>query len=276
MTTGMTGGSRSGRARIGMTVVVLALASGTGPVVAGTGPIGPIVPAPAPEVPDLPESATDAGGVTVVSASDRNDEITGGDTNTVFTLRLPTGSVCPGDSANDDWRVQTFIVPAETTLGSLSYGATRPSGEFMYGLYTTEGRPYTQVLLGQNPEPGLPGQILDPPALSFAPFTPDLLPLGRYKIGVACSYFEVGERYWDAELALTEDREIQPGERRWTVASADGADGADAAAASSGDDGGLDPMVVVAAAAAAAAVPVAAVLAYRRRRSPALVKEHAR
>ncbi len=134
-------------------------------------------------VPELPVVAADVGDVVIVSASDRTTPLTEGDTNSVFSLQLPTGSVCPGDSANDDWRVQSFIVPAATDLATLRYGSTRPRGDFMYGLYTTEGRPYVQVLLAQNPTAGQPGQILDPPPLSFGTFTPDLLPVGRYKIG---------------------------------------------------------------------------------------------
>jgi hypothetical protein len=268
-----TPGRRVGRRLTGASLVaslvVVTLAGGAGPALAGAGTIGPTVPAPAPVVPELPDRATDAGELVVVSAANTEDELTDGDTNTVFAVRLPAGSVCPGDSANDEWRVQSFIVPAETDLGSLVYGATRPRGDLMYGLYTTEGRPYVQVLLAQNPEPGLPGQILAPPAMSFAPFTPDLLPVGRYRIGVACSYFEVGERYWDAEIELTEDRDVQPGERRWSVVAADGT-----TTTPSVDGAGTNPLTVVAA--LVAAVGAVAFLTIRRRRTPALVKEQAR
>lgn len=225
-----------------------------------------------PTDPDLPAVATDAGDLVVVTGANSNDELQEGDSNTVFSVRLPDGATCPGDSANDGWRVQTFIVPAANDLGRLDYGATRPRGDFMYGLYTTEGRPYTQILLAQNPGPGIPGVILAMPALSFAPFTPDLLPVGRYRIGVACSYFEVGERYWDAELELTEDTGVEPGQRRWRVIGPDGTP----AASDSADDGSSALAIVLAVAAIFAVGGAIAFVTLGRRRAPQPVKEHAR
>ncbi len=223
--------------------------------------------------PDLPAVAADVGDVVVVSASDRTTTLAEGDTNTVFSLRLPTGSVCPGDSANDDWRVQSFIVPAATDLATLRYGSTRPRGDFMYGLYTTEGRPYVQVLLAQNPTAGQPGQILDPPPLSFGTFTPDLLPVGRYKIGIACSYYEVGAKFWDAEIVLSESRDVDPGQRTWALASSDQTATANTTGATGSD--GSNVARAVAATAALATLATVVTLWLRRRRTPVISKEHA-
>lgn len=217
--------------------------------------------------------ALDAGDIVVVEAVDRSKELVEGDTNTVFSLRLPDGSVCAGDSANDDWRVQSFIVPAATDLQSLHYGATRPRGEFMYGLYTTEGGPYVQVLTAQNEVPGQPGQILEPPALSFAVFTPDLLPVGRYRIGISCSFFEAGAKFWDAEIVLTEAPDVQPGERRWSVASVPDAPAGDSSTTSDSGGSNSTPIIIIAFAALAALV-VAATFLRRIRRAPTLSKEH--
>ncbi len=243
--------------------MLLSLADGTS--TAGLG-------RPARVVPELPLVAADLGDVVVVSASDRTTPLTEGDTNTVFSLRLPTGSACPGDSANDDWRVQSFIVPAATDLAVLRYGSTRPRGEFMYGLYTTEGRPYVQVLLAQNPSPGQPGQILDPPPLSFGVFTPDLLPVGLYKIGIACSYYEIGAKFWDAEIVVSENRDVEPGQRTWALASSDETATAITAGATGSGDSAMAK--AVAAAAALATVAVVGTLRLRRRRNPVLSKEH--
>ncbi len=225
-------------------------------------------------VPELPVVAADVGDVVVVSASDRTTPLTEGDTNTVFSLQLPTGSVCPGDSANDDWRVQSFIVPAATDLAALRYGSTRPRGEFMYGLYTTEGRPYVQVLLAQNPSPGQPGQILGPPPLSFGTFTPDLLPVGRYTIGIACSYYEVGAKFWDAEIVLSENRDVEPGRRTWALVLGDEAAITNSVEAT--EFTGSEVAKVVAVAAALAALAIAFTLWFRRRGTPVLSKEHSR
>jgi hypothetical protein len=220
------------------------------------------------------DGAIDAGDVVVVDPADSSQEMSEGDSNSVFALRLPEGSECPGDSANDDWRVQSFIVPAGTDLPSLTYGATRPRGEFMYGLYTTDGWPYVQVMTAQNPAPGQPGMIIQPPPLSFGVFTPDLLPVGRYTIGISCSYFERGERYWDAELILTEDPDVLPGERSWQVAAAP-SESAGTTTGSGVEDGGWFLAAGVAAVAVIALIALGAAL---RRRQPqqTLAKEHPR
>lgn len=267
--------------RIATVVGALAAATvsiaGSGVAVAEAPPAtaGPVLPAEQelPVVPELPAVATDAGDLLVVTGANSDNPLTEGDSNTVFSVRLPDGSTCPGDSANDDWRVQTFVVPASSDVGSLRYGATRPQGDLMYALYTTEGRPFAQVLLNQNPAPGQPGDILPIPALSFAPFTPDLLPVGRYTIGVACSYYETGERYWDAQIELTEDLDVEPGRRRWRVVATDGTAAAPAVAADSGSGVAL-PAIAVGVALAGSALIAALVI--RRRRTPPLTKEYAR
>jgi hypothetical protein len=221
---------------------------------------GPVLPVEQefPMAPDLPDVATDAGDLLVVTGANSDNPLTEGDSNTVFSVRLPDSATCPGDSANDDWRVQTFVVPASSDVGSLRYGATRPQGDRMYALYTTEGRPFAQVLLNQNPAPGRPG---------------DILPVGRYTIGVACSYYEIGERYWDAQIELTEDTDVEPGQRRWRLVAADGTGAPPVAAADSGSSVAA-PTVAVAAALACGALIAAFVI--RKRRTPPLTKEYAR
>ena len=235
-----------------------------------------IIPAQPARAAGPPQGAVDAGDVVVVVPTNRSEALDEGDTNTIFSLRLPAGAECPGDSANDDWRVQSFIVPSGTDLQTLAYGATRPRGDYMSGLYTTEGSPYVQVLTAQNPAPGQPGMILDPPPLSFAQFTPDLLPVGHYVIGMACSYFERGNRYWDAEIMLTEAPGVKPGERRWQVVAAESDPDAIASNGDSGGDGG-QWMLVLAAAAVGVVAVVATGAVLRRRRPPrVLAKEHSR
>lgn len=234
----------------------------------------PVAVAVGPPVPSLPDVATDAGDLLVVTGANSRTPLLEGDSNTVFSVALPVGATCPGDSANDDWRVQTFIVPAATDVPALEYGATRPVGETMYALYTTEGRPYAQVLLGQNAEPGQPGLILDFPPMSFAPFTPDLLPVGRYTIGVACTYYQIGERFWSAQIDVTEDRDVEPGERRWRVVDAANPDaGSSGGAVASRGASGLPTAAIVLVLAVITVAGGASTLLIRRRNQP-LAKEH--
>ena len=157
-----------------------------------------------------------AGSVELVDSVDRSRALTQGDSNTVFSLRLPDRAACPGDSANDDYRVQTFIVPATDDPGSFEYGLIRPKGGGRNALYRI-GSAYANEMTGQNSGPGEPGEIVTLPPLTFAAFPPEWIPPGRYRFGVACTLRAQTTRYWDGELVMSEAPEVQPGQRRWTV-----------------------------------------------------------
>ena len=163
------------------------------------------------------EVPIDAGDVVIVDANNRRRPLTEGDSNTFFSVRLPDDATCPGDSANDDWRVQSFVIPDEMDPGALEYKALRPIGDNLHALYGADTRPYIQAFLGQNSGPGQPGQILDPPTLSFAVFPAGTLPEGVYRIGLACTYFRDTAKYWDTRIELTSDPAVQPGQFRWRV-----------------------------------------------------------
>lgn len=165
------------------------------------------------------DAPVDAGDVVVVAAN-QEKEVFDGDSNSHFSLRLPAGASCPGDSANDDWRVQSFVVPATLDPGALTYGALRPRGENLHALYGADTRPFIQVLTGQNSGPGESGLIVGVPPLSFAVFPAGMLPAGRYRIGIACTWFEKTASYWDTELILSAAPDVEPGQFRWRVADA--------------------------------------------------------
>ena len=50
----------------------------------------------------------------------------GGGSATPFGLRLPEGAACQGDSADDSYRVEAFLVPEGTDPGSVVYGELAP------------------------------------------------------------------------------------------------------------------------------------------------------
>ncbi len=164
------------------------------------------------------EQPVDAGEVQMIDANDPSNVLIEGDSNTEFVFRLPDGASCPGDSANDDWRVQSFITPATDDPGTLTYGVIWPDGEGRFAVYGVDTRPYTHAMTGQNDVAGQPGLILTPPPMTFGVFPAGTLPESRYRIGLACTYFRETARYWDIELILTEDPEVQPGEFSWRVA----------------------------------------------------------
>ena len=112
----------------------------------------------------------DAGAAVVVDPVNVNRQLTDGDSTSAFTFRLPEGASCPGDSANDDWRVQSFLVPAGTDIGSLRYRASRPDGEKYRSLRFLDGDIFAMELTNPNPGPGRPGEIVALPPMTLAWF----------------------------------------------------------------------------------------------------------
>ena len=160
----------------------------------------------------------DAGDVVVAEPANVNRPLREGDSTSAFSLRLPEGAACPGDSANDDWRVNTFLVPADTNLDTLMYQALRPDGEAYRSLRYLDGDIYVMEMTNANPGPGQPGLLTPIPPLTMAWWDAGTIPPGPYKIGVACTD-AVGavQRYWDTSVELTAAPEVDPGGLRWSV-----------------------------------------------------------
>jgi len=158
-----------------------------------------------------------AGDVAVVEVTDLSRALLEGGSATEFTLRLPSGASCPGDSANDQWRVQSFVVPAADDPGTLYYGSQGPDGVGRYALYLVSTRPYVHMLTQQNDRAGQPGRISVPPPLSFGVFPPGTLQPGRYRIGIACTYLRKTAVYWDAEIDLAAAPGDAPAQLTWRV-----------------------------------------------------------
>lgn len=160
----------------------------------------------------------DAGDVVVTEAANVNRAMAAGDSTSAFSLRLPEGASCPGDSANDDWRVNTFLVPAETNLDTLTYRALRPDGEAYRSLRYLDGDIFVMEMTSANPGPGQPGLITPIPPLTMAYYEAGSLAPGPYKLGIACTD-AVGavQRYWDNAVELTLAPEVDPGGLRWSV-----------------------------------------------------------
>lgn len=217
------------------------------------------------------EPPVDAGDVVLLDAADR-DELSGGDGNTAFLVRLPEGSTCPGDSFHDQWRIQSFMVPSTTDVGSLSYGVIGPEGMDQHALFGADfaARSFANILTPANAVAGEPGRIETPPPFSFAVAAEELLPPGDYRIGIACTYFGATALFWDVEVVVTASKGGDPDDLRWRLASASEQAGLPPAA-----DGRswVAPAVVVVGV-GIAAVPVATVLVRgRSRRLTPLPKE---
>jgi hypothetical protein len=212
--------------------------------------------------------AADAGDVVVADPVNVNRALREGDSTSAFTFRLPEGASCPGDSANDDWRVSTFLVPADTDLDTLAYQALRPDGEAYRSLRYLDGDIYVMEMTNANPGPGQPGLITPIPPLTMAWFEAGSLPPGPYKMGVACTdaSFTV-KRYWDTEVELVAAPDVDPGGLRWSIGG-----NSTPAAAEPSSNGSTTLVVLV----AALVVVVGAVVLIRRRQrhpSPQSQKE---
>ena len=181
-------------------------------------------------------------------------------------LRSPVArwASCPGDSRNDQWRVQTFIVPSDIDPGALSYNSIGPEGDGLYALYGLDTNPITAVLTGPNGAPGLPGLIIGLRAASFEIFPPGTLPDGTYKVGVACTYFGDTAGFWDTLIEISRDLDDQPAEIRWETTS--GATGAVSGIAP--EEKSNSGTVAIVAAVVLAIVAAGVHFARRSRRSP--------
>lgn len=200
----------------------------------------------------------DAGDVVVARGDGSTEPLREGGSTTQFTLRLPEGASCPGDSANDGFRVQSFLVPAAADPAMLRYKSTKPDGPGHYALYDVFTRPYVQGFTAEADGPGQPGLIVNLPTFSYAVFPPGELAEGPYRIGIACTLMNETIRFWDTRVTLMRAPDDAPAEIRWKVS------GSGVAAGGTSSVGSVS-LLAVAAIASAIAVPV--VIARRRRQS---------
>ena len=168
------------------------------------------------------QSLINPGDLVIVDAGDPTKELSRGDGATAFVLRLSGESVCPGDSEHDQWRVQSFVVPSVIDPASLSYGVIGPEGKDQFALYGADwaASSYANVLTAANQAAGQPGRIQGLPPFSFAVAAAELITPGRYRIGIACTYFGETAAYWNAEVVVSASAAGSPAELSWRLANA--------------------------------------------------------
>lgn len=164
------------------------------------------------------DSPVDAGMVVITEPNRLVRPISSGDSNSSFSLMLPEGASCPGDSYSEDWRVQSFIVPAVDDPGTLRYGIIWPEGEGRRSLYSATTRPFIHILTGRAIAPGEPGPIVQPEPMTFAVYPSGAFPAGRYRIGIACSQYRETATFWDTEIVISDAPDVEPGAFRWVLA----------------------------------------------------------
>lgn len=158
-----------------------------------------------------------AGGVEIVTERGSTTPRDSGGSATPFSLRLPEGAACPGDSANAGYRVQSFIVPATVDPGGLQYNSIGPVGQGMYSLFDVFTRTYAQEQTENAQHEGEPGMIVNLPSFNYAVVPRGSLRDGTYHIGIACSHYNATVKYWSTDIALTNTAQDEPAGLLWHV-----------------------------------------------------------
>jgi hypothetical protein len=200
-----------------------------------------------------------SGDVRVVDDRTRSRDLERGGSATEFGLRLPDGAACPGDSQNDQWRVDTYIIPITDDPGTLQYDNIGPTGSNRSAVWGTDFTPVMNLFTIPNTVSGQPGVIDRLRPMSFGVFQPNTLPDGNYKIGVSCTYFGRTANYWDTEIVISNTPDDKPAQLTWRHASAPGAD-------PQPSDAGTPAWVGISIALAAAAAIALAILFRQSRR----------
>lgn len=167
-------------------------------------------------------AAENAGSlqVTTEGVGSAKQPLSSGGSATPFALVLPAGATCPGDSATDNYRVQSYMVPATVDPGTLTFDPNGPSpqgvgADFRQPLFDTAGNPFVNKLTDITT-----GAISGIPAFDFAVFGadgPEVVPAGTYNIGIACTLDLVLERYWNVQFVFAVDPTDEPSGITWTV-----------------------------------------------------------
>lgn len=211
------------------------------------------------------DAPVDGGDVVVVDGADRQQEVGRGGSAALFSLRLPDASTCPGDSLHDQWRVQSFMVPAEVDPVTLDYGVVGPEGEQQYALYDERTKPFVNELTRANEVAGQPGFIGDIPVFSFGLFPPGTVTPGTYRIGLACTLLRETAVFWDAEIEIVAAADDQPAQLTWSVVGGPDVESSGPAAA----NGEAFPISTVLIIVAAIAFAIGLVAHFRQRRTAA-------
>lgn len=156
-----------------------------------------------------------SGAAEIVDHADSTHRIEAGGSSTTFSLHLPSGASCPGDSTDGNYRVESFIVPTSYDPGALKYYGSEPIGDGTHPLYQISSNPYEGEKTARATNRGGPGPIVNIPPFNFAVFPPGMLKPGHYYVGLACTLFNVTKRYWSTTIEITSASADQPAQLHW-------------------------------------------------------------
>lgn len=158
-----------------------------------------------------------------------NSTSPGGD----FTLRLPSGAACEGDSPNDGYRWQTYMVPSSVDPSTLTFDGDGPiplgtGASFRQPLYQPNSNPTVDQNTAAAITPPGPGPIINIPDFTFQYFTPGQVPAGVYNLGIACTLGSASgtqmKSFWNVQMTISADTTTGgPAQIHWENGTAPGA-----------------------------------------------------
>ncbi|MDP1818343.1 MAG: hypothetical protein Q8K58_00430 [Acidimicrobiales bacterium] len=154
---------------------------------------------------------------------------TEGGSSTPFEVDIPGRPECPGDSPDDGYRVNSYMVPASVDPATITYDGLGPAPAsfgtyetFREPLFDTNTNSFVSAQTADAEAPDEPGPIINLPAFSFGVYQPGDLPPGRYHIGIACTLLNEVVTVWDTGLVVSETATDEPAQVRWRVLDVEG------------------------------------------------------
>jgi hypothetical protein len=229
-----------------------------------------------------PSTAQESAGVVrrqLLVVDKDGKALDGGGGSTNFGVVLEGEDECPGDSAHDQYRVDSYMVPVDvdpTTLKFTGLGPTpanfRKYANFQMPLYKLSEDAYAAQQTSQQATPGGPGPIREIPPLGWGVYVPTRgidgytggLPAGEYRIGLACTYGARITNLWETTIEVKADPNDKPVGIAWTVTGSQPRDLESEAEPFGGKPGSSAPMLLVYALGAFALVMIVVAIALFR------------
>jgi hypothetical protein len=178
-------------------------------------------------------AGTNAGNATITK--DDHSALNAGGSTTIFSVTLPTGAACSGDTANHGYTVYGYIIPTSQDAGALTWdanGPVLPAGvpagndgvNFHYTWYDTTGSAFvnqaTALTTGQVVQPGQFNWMVYSINGSGGTLVP--LPAGTYNVGIACvKPDKTTDKFWNVQETFTASN-TDPNGEIWAVGSGGG------------------------------------------------------
>lgn len=216
-----------------------AVSLGRGLVLAVLLAIGvPVTPAFAQSGPPNADFDVERRAMLVVDAD--GQVLEGGRGDTPFSVALAGPDECPGDSARDQYRIDSYMVPVDLDPAEIPFTGTGPMppafrayDDFRMPLYKLDSNPYAAELTAQATEPKGPGAIPPLGAFSFSFYVPTPgmdadypggLPSGEYRIGLACTYAGRITNLWETTIEVVARPDEESVAVSWKVTGSQPAD----------------------------------------------------